>query len=71
MSIVNKLINTSFNMYSDATGPDPDSSSPTLCKYHQILWSKKLPNGEFFDLKIKYKDSKYNLLTIRLQVNFH
>jgi hypothetical protein len=55
------MIDTTFNMYSDATGPDPDSSSPTLCRYHQLLWSKKLPNGAFFDLKIKY-DKRYNLL---------
>ena len=31
---------------------DPDSSSPTLQRYHQILWSRELPNGEKMDLKI-------------------
>ena len=31
---------------------DPDVSSKTLQKYHQILWSKPLPNGEYMDLKI-------------------
>ena len=30
---------------------DPDSSSPTLQKYHRILWSKELPNGEIMNLK--------------------
>lgn len=30
---------------------DPDVSSKTLQKYHQILWSKPLPNGEYMDLK--------------------
>ena len=30
---------------------DPDSASKTLQKYHQYLWSKKLPNGEFMDLR--------------------
>ena len=30
---------------------DPDSSSLTLQKYHQILWSRNLPNGEKMDLK--------------------
>ena len=30
---------------------DPDVASPTLRKYHKILWSKKLPNGEFMDLQ--------------------
>ena len=29
---------------------DPDLLSPTLRKYHQILWSRPLPNGQFFSL---------------------
>lgn len=29
---------------------DPDISSVALKRYHQSLWSKKLPNGEFLDL---------------------
>ncbi len=29
---------------------DPDEKSPTLKRYHQLLWSKTLPNGEFFEL---------------------
>jgi hypothetical protein len=44
------IIDTSFNFYSDARGGDPDSTSPTLRKYHKILWSKSLPNGKVFDL---------------------
>ena len=32
-------------------GSDPDSVSHTLQNYHQILWSKKLPNGEMMELK--------------------
>ncbi len=43
-------IDTSFNMYSDAGGGDPDSTSPTLKSYHQFLWSKELPNGKKFHL---------------------
>lgn len=31
---------------------DPDSWSPTLRKYQQLLYSKKLPNGEMFELQI-------------------
>lgn len=31
-------------------GNDPDTSSKTLRKYHQILWSKELPCGQYFDL---------------------
>ena len=30
---------------------DPDSTSKTMQKYHQELWSKQLPNGEKMDLQ--------------------
>ncbi len=32
-------------------GSDPDNASPTLHRYHQILWSRELPNGEKMDLQ--------------------
>ncbi len=44
------IIDTNFNFYSDSNGGDPDSTSPTLRKYHKILWSKPLPNGNLFEL---------------------
>ena len=44
------LIDINFNFYSDAGGGDPDSTSPTLRKFHKILWSKSLPNGNYFEL---------------------
>jgi hypothetical protein len=44
------MIDTTFNMHSDANGGDPDSTSPTLRKYHKLLWRKNLPNGKFFEL---------------------
>lgn len=44
------IIDTTFNFYSDARGGDPDSTCPTLRKYHKILWSKPLSNGKIFDL---------------------
>src|SRR5689334_24862061 len=44
------MINTSFDFRSDAGGRDPDSHSPMLRRYHRLLWSKPLPNGERFDL---------------------
>lgn len=44
------IIDLSFNFYTDAKGGDPDSTSPTLRKYHKILWSKPLPNGTNFEL---------------------
>lgn len=50
-----------------AGGNDPDSSSKTLQKYHQILWSKELPNGEIMKLVIgkgaaylTWKDFKFS-----------
>lgn len=45
-------IDTSFDFRTDAVGkdPDPDSDSPTLRRYHQMLWSKPLPSGAMFDL---------------------
>jgi hypothetical protein len=47
------IINTTFNVHSDAGGGDPDITSPTLRLYHKILWSKPLPNGQVFDLTNK------------------
>ena len=47
------LIDITFDFYSDTPqGKDPDSYSPTLRKYHQILWSKNLPSGVNFDLNL-------------------
>lgn len=46
-------IDIGFNVYSDANGGDPDSTSPTLRSYHQQLWSKALPNGKLFELTEK------------------
>lgn len=44
------LIDPSFDVRSDAGSKDPDTWSPTLCRYHQQLWSKPLPGGVRFDL---------------------
>lgn len=44
------LVDTTFNVYSDAKGGDPDSTSPTLRLFHKMLWSKPLPNGRLFQL---------------------
>lgn len=45
-------IDTSFDFRTDTTGsnPDPDASSPTLLRYHHLLWSKRLPSGQEFRL---------------------
>ena len=44
------VIDIGFDFRTDARGKDPDSHSPTLRRYHRLLWSKPLPSGEFFDL---------------------
>lgn len=38
---------------------DPDKKSPMLRKYHKILWSKKLPNGQFMELKLGNSAQEY------------
>lgn len=43
-------IDTSFDFRTDSGGRDPDSWSPTLQRYHHVLWSKDLPSGRRFEL---------------------
>jgi hypothetical protein len=43
-------IDVSFDFRTDASGKDPDRYSPTLRRYHKLLWSKPLPSGLSFDL---------------------
>jgi hypothetical protein len=47
------MIDITFDFRSD-TPPrmDPDADSPTLRRYHQLLWSKPLPSGVPFELDI-------------------
>ena len=48
------MIDITFDMFSDTPeGKDPDTWSPTLRRYHQMLWSKQLPNGSIFNLDIE------------------
>ena len=45
------MIDVKFTVYSDTPkGKDPDKFSPTLRKYHQLLWSKPLPCGTMLNL---------------------
>ena len=50
MSNLNPPIDITFNVYMDSGGKDPDSHSPTLKKYHRLLWSKPLPSGKTLEL---------------------
>ena len=47
----NDQIDTTFDFRSDTPpGKDPDAFSPTLRRYHKLLWSKPLPGGIVFEL---------------------
>ncbi len=53
-------LNTSFDFRSDTPlNKDPDTWSPTLAKYHSLLWSKPLPCGRIFHLE--YRNAPYYL----------
>lgn len=41
-----------FDCRKDASGKDPDGHSPILRRAHQLLWTKRLPNGNVFTLDI-------------------
>lgn len=46
-----RLIDITFDFRSDTpAGKDPDALSPTLRRYHKLLWTKPLPSGVMFDL---------------------
>lgn len=52
------IIDITFDMRSDTPeGKDPDSHSPTLRRYHRLLWSKELPSGERLDLADNQRNS--------------
>ena len=44
-------IDVTFDFRTDTPpGRDPDALSPTLRRYHKLLWSKPLPSGTVFEL---------------------
>lgn len=43
-------IDIHFDVRTDSHDKDPDSASTTLKAYHQLLWSKPLPNGKMMSL---------------------
>ncbi|QKK01296.1 MAG: hypothetical protein HND55_00735 [Pseudomonadota bacterium] len=44
-------IDITFDFRADTPeGRDPDAASPTLRRYHKLLWSKPLPGGAIFEL---------------------
>jgi len=63
------MINIDYDLYKDETVGDLDVTSPTLRKYHKILWSKPLPNGIFFTKNVTIFIWFCILQTIMLQGN--
>jgi hypothetical protein len=46
-------IDTSFDFRLDTPpGRDPDKHSATLRRYHQHIWNKPLPSGDYFELTV-------------------
>lgn len=43
-------IDVTFDFWEETGGKDPDTHSKTLRRYHNLLWSKRLPCGAFFGL---------------------
>lgn len=39
-----------FDFRSDSAELDPDFASPTLKRYHRLLWNKELPDGDFLNI---------------------
>ena len=69
------MIDITFDFRSDSKGKDPDTYSPTLNKYHRILWSKELPNGEVMKLQsgrapyiLKWKEFCFSSDTIIVEM---
>lgn len=50
-------IDIAFDFRSDANGGDPDSTSPTLRRFHQLLWSRDLPDGRSLTLATEPEES--------------
>ena len=44
-------IDVHFDVQTDSRGKDPDYASATMKSYHQLLWSKQLPNKEVMNLE--------------------
>ena len=47
---MSSIIDIYFDVRRDSKGKDSDSASAILRSYHQLLWSKPLPNGQVMEL---------------------
>jgi hypothetical protein len=53
---MNDLVDIEYDFRTDSNGGDVDKFSATLRKYHKILWSKPLPDGNNFFLDDSRED---------------
>lgn len=53
-------IDVDFDVRTDSGSRDPDYASKTLREFHQILWSKPLPSGDYMELQ--YLPNSYHYL---------
>jgi hypothetical protein len=62
MNTPSSVIDITFDFRSDTPpSKDPDTWSPTLCRYHKALWSKRLPSGTIFDLDLNHQSAPFYL----------
>lgn len=59
-------------------GSDPDEKSPTLKRYHRLLWSRRLPCGEVMELQegkssyyLKWKDFYFGSDSIIVEFRYY
>ena len=50
------MLDVEFDFSKEAKGRDPDRHSPTLIKYHRMLWQKPLKDNKLFDLTFSEKN---------------
>jgi hypothetical protein len=72
-----KAIDTTYDFRTDSKNRDPDIYSATLRRYHKILWTKTLPNGDLFILDDALKkdylcyESNFNKICLSSDVITH
>ena len=50
------MLDVEFDFSKEAKGRDPDRHSPTLMKYHRMLWQKPLKDNKLFNLTFSEKN---------------
>ena len=50
------MLDVEFDFSKEAKGRDPDRHSPTLMKYHRMLWQKPIKDNKLFNLTFSEKN---------------